>query len=200
MVKNLPEMQKTQIWFLGQEDPQEKGMAPDSSILAWRIPWTEAPGGLWSMGSQRVGHNWVNNTHTIFLNFIYLHLFLAVLGLHCYAGFSLVTAKVGSVQASQCCGEQALGHVDFSGCGSRLWSMGSVVVEHGLSCPMASGVFMEQGLNPCLLHWQVDSLSPSQHGRLKWRIIYCKYQALCGNDQILKCMLSRHRKKPGEKN
>ena len=51
-VKNLPAMQKTQVRFLGQEDPLEEGMATHSSILAWRIPWTEEPGRLQSMGSQ----------------------------------------------------------------------------------------------------------------------------------------------------
>ena len=51
-VKNLPVMQETQVWSLGQEDPLEKGMANHSSILAWRIPQTEEPGGLHSMGSQ----------------------------------------------------------------------------------------------------------------------------------------------------
>ena len=54
MVKNLPAMQGTQVQSLGQEDPLEKGMATHSSILAWRIPWTEKPGGLQSMGFQRV--------------------------------------------------------------------------------------------------------------------------------------------------
>ena len=54
MVKNLPAMQETWVRFLGQEDPLEKGMATHSSILAWRIPWTEEPGGLQSVGSQRV--------------------------------------------------------------------------------------------------------------------------------------------------
>ena len=56
MVKNLPAMQETQVQSLGWENPLEKGMATHSSILAWRIPWTEEPGGLQSMGSQRVGH------------------------------------------------------------------------------------------------------------------------------------------------
>ena len=55
-IKNLPAMQKTWVWFLGQEDPLEKEIATHSSVLAWRIPWTEGPGGLQSMGSQRVGH------------------------------------------------------------------------------------------------------------------------------------------------
>ena len=56
-VKNLPTMQETWVQFLGQEDPLEKGMATHSIILAWRILWTEEPGGLQSMGWQRVGHN-----------------------------------------------------------------------------------------------------------------------------------------------
>ena len=59
-VKNLPamqELQETQFQSLGQEDPLEKRMAAHSSILAWEIPWTEEPGGLQSMGSQRVGHD-----------------------------------------------------------------------------------------------------------------------------------------------
>ena len=55
--KNPLTMQKTQVEFPGQEDPMEKDMATHSSILAWRIPWTEEPGGLQSMESQRVGHN-----------------------------------------------------------------------------------------------------------------------------------------------
>ena len=56
-VKNPPEMQETQVLSLGWEDLREKGMATHSSIRAWRIPWTEEPGGLQSMGLQRVGHN-----------------------------------------------------------------------------------------------------------------------------------------------
>ena len=57
MVKNLPLVQETQIRSLGGEDPLEKGMETHSSILAWRIPWTEDPGGLQSMRLQRVGHD-----------------------------------------------------------------------------------------------------------------------------------------------
>ena len=57
MVKNLPAMQETQVRSLRQEDPLEKEMATHSSILAWRIPWTEEPGGLQSMRLQTVGHN-----------------------------------------------------------------------------------------------------------------------------------------------
>ena len=53
-VKNLPTMRETQVRSLGQEDPLEKEMATHCSTLAWRIPWTEGPGGAQSMGSQRV--------------------------------------------------------------------------------------------------------------------------------------------------
>ena len=55
--KNLPVMPETWVQSLGQEDPLEKEMATHSSILAWKIPWTEEPGGLQSMGSQKVGHD-----------------------------------------------------------------------------------------------------------------------------------------------
>ena len=57
MVKHLPVTQEIQVRPLGQEDPLEKGMATHSSILAWRIPWTEEPGGLQSVGSQSVRHD-----------------------------------------------------------------------------------------------------------------------------------------------
>ena len=54
----MQETQETQLWFLGREDPLEKEMATDSSVLAWKITWTEEPGRLQSMESQRVGHDW----------------------------------------------------------------------------------------------------------------------------------------------
>ena len=57
MVKNLPAMQETMVRPLGQEDPLEKELATHSSILAWRIPWTEEPGRLQTMGPQRAGHD-----------------------------------------------------------------------------------------------------------------------------------------------
>ena len=60
-VKNLPATQESRVWSLGLEDPLEKGMAIHSSILAWRIPWTEEPGRLQSMGSQRVRNDWATN-------------------------------------------------------------------------------------------------------------------------------------------
>ena len=57
MVKNLPAMWETQVRSLDWEDPLEKRMVIHSSILAWRIPWTEEPGGVQSIGSHRVGHD-----------------------------------------------------------------------------------------------------------------------------------------------
>ena len=57
MAKNLPSMQETWVGFLGQEDLLEKGMITHSSILAWKIPWSEELGGLQSLGSQRAGHD-----------------------------------------------------------------------------------------------------------------------------------------------
>ena len=60
MVKNLPAMQETRVLSLSWEDSLQKGMATHSSILAWRIPWTEESGGIQSMGSQRVGRDWLS--------------------------------------------------------------------------------------------------------------------------------------------
>ena len=57
VVKNLPTMQEMWVWPLGQEDPLEEEMATYSNILAWKIPWTEKPGRLQSMGLKRVGHD-----------------------------------------------------------------------------------------------------------------------------------------------
>ena len=63
MVKKLPAMQETQVQSLSWEDPLEKGLAAPSSILAWSIPWTEEPGGLQSMGSQRTLHSVQSLSH-----------------------------------------------------------------------------------------------------------------------------------------
>ena len=67
MVKNLPSMQKTWVWSLGRKDLLEKEMAIHSSILAWRIPWTQEPGKPW--GHKRVRHNWATK---LLLNYIYV--------------------------------------------------------------------------------------------------------------------------------
>ena len=82
MVKNLPAMWETWVRLLGQEDPLKEGMTTHS--IAWRIPWTEEPGGLQSMGSQRLGHDYAtkytHKSHTVhtctylFRFFLQLHL------------------------------------------------------------------------------------------------------------------------------
>ena len=65
MVKNLPAMWETQVWSLGWEVSLEKGLVIHLSILAWKIPWTEEPGRLQPMGSQRVRHYWATFTHLL---------------------------------------------------------------------------------------------------------------------------------------
>ena len=71
MVKSLPVMQETWVWSLGQKDTLEKGMATHSIILTWRIPWTEEPGRLQSMGLQRLKHNWAAKTFTFHVYYMY---------------------------------------------------------------------------------------------------------------------------------
>ena len=78
VVKNLPAIQEKQVRSLGLEDPLKEEMATHSSIPAWRIPWTEEPGGLQSVGSQGIGHNWA---HTyvcicIYTARVYLHIYM----------------------------------------------------------------------------------------------------------------------------
>ena len=64
MVKNLPTVQETYVQSLDREDPLEEKMATHSNILAWKIPWTEEPGELQSIGLQRIGHNRSDLAHT----------------------------------------------------------------------------------------------------------------------------------------
>ena len=79
MVKNMPATWEIQVQSLGREDPLEKGMANDTSILAWRIPWAEEPGGLQCMGSQRV-----RLTERLCYSFYYL-----LPGIYIYVPFSV---------------------------------------------------------------------------------------------------------------
>ena len=87
-------MQETWFWSLGWEDPLEKGTDIHSSILAWRTPWTEEPCGLQFMGSQRIRHNWVTFTHTLFIVEIILLLFC-----HCHV-LIFVIPWIAACQAS----------------------------------------------------------------------------------------------------
>ena len=89
MVKNQPAMQETGVGYLGQEDPLEKGMATHSSVLACRIPQTEEPGGLQSMG-RRVGHDWTTNNFTFtFSRSKNVKIFYYTLYVSCASLFSL---------------------------------------------------------------------------------------------------------------
>ena len=89
LVKNLPAMQDTQLQSLGWENPQEKEMATHSSILACRIPWTEEPGGLQPIGSQRIGHDFhfSKGGKIVMLTFSYAHIeFTCRIAFVCLAG------------------------------------------------------------------------------------------------------------------
>ena len=67
VVEHMPAIQETWVWSLGWEDPLEKEMTVHSNILAWGILWKEEPGGLQSIGSQRVGHDWTTNTYLLLI-------------------------------------------------------------------------------------------------------------------------------------
>ena len=86
-----PAMQEVWVWSLDQENPLEKGMVTRSSILARGIPWTEKPGGLQSMGSQRVRHDWATNTHTY--TYTHLHTYTYTY-IHTHTHKSLCCAEV----------------------------------------------------------------------------------------------------------
>ena len=77
MVKHLPTMRETRVRSLGWEDPLEKEMATHSSTIAWKFPWTEEPGRLQSMGSQRVGHDLAHFQ----VKYIYIHPFATMTSL-----------------------------------------------------------------------------------------------------------------------
>ena len=150
MVKNLPMMQETWVWSLGQEDPLEKGMATHSCILAWRIPWTEEPGGLQSMGSQRIRYDWVTNTSLqnlyVFLRFTDLWFFVDNL---CDEK-SLFIYLFLAMQDLCCC------LWAFSGCSKwRLLSSCGVWASHcGFSCAAGPLGHKTAGFNSCSMQTQ----------------------------------------------
>ena len=103
---------------------------------------------------------------------LFIYLFLAVLGLHCCIGCSLVVVRglliavafLATEHRLQACGLHWLWHMGSVVAAPRLGSAASVVVVHKLSCAMAFGIFPDQGLNSCLLHWQVHTLPLSHQG------------------------------------
>ena len=116
VVKNLSARREIQVQFLGWEDPLEKGMATHSSILAWRILWPEEPGGLQSMGLQRVGHNWVTDTFKKISALVCWHVF----SLHIYVKAS---SCLSLHQAGQCCKSILTGHF-LSAVPQLFWLLG----------------------------------------------------------------------------
>ena len=119
VVKNLPAMQETWVWSLGWEDPLEKGMAAHSSILGWRIPWMEEPGGVQSTGSQSVIYSLGTNTFSFYV-FIWLHQVWVVAW-----GIFVESFRIS------CCDTQIL----------YLWPVGSVVAC-GVSCSVAWSILL----------------------------------------------------------
>ena len=88
-------MQETWVWSLDQEGSLEEGVVTHSSILAWRIPWTGKSGGLQSMGSQRVGHDWVINTHMLSGYFLVSFLTFSCCGCRNFCPLGLSVSKTG---------------------------------------------------------------------------------------------------------
>ena len=132
MVKNLPAVQETLGQFLDWEDPLKKEMATHSTILAWRIPWTEVPGRLESVGLQRARHDWVTNSCT----FLQAHFALpgrtflhsgTHIHLHCHpltSPWSLDTAADGQVLCATCaptCQVWSLAEFGLLGQQARVW-------------------------------------------------------------------------------
>ena len=103
MVEHLPAMRETWVHSLAREDPLEKEMATHSSTLAWKIPWTEEPCRLQSMGSQRVGHDWTTSLHFLIVNLqccVYSKV-MCVCVCVCVYTASLVTQSVKNLPAMQ---------------------------------------------------------------------------------------------------
>ena len=118
IVKNLPAMKETQetwVQSLGREDPLEEGMATHPSILAWKISRTEEPGGLQSMGSQRIGHDWATNTLTLSLA-MYNLIFPLVLNLESSLGSPQVFSEQASCPGSSVAFQITPGYLDACEC------------------------------------------------------------------------------------
>ena len=106
----MQETEEMPVQSLGQEDPLEEEKATHSSILAWRIPWTEESGGLQSMGSQRVGHDWANEcTHTQLPSYVPLSLSSLPSPVFLNAWVSSAhTTKVSDMRICSMCGQRAM--------------------------------------------------------------------------------------------
>ena len=146
MVKNLPAVKETQVRSLGWDNPLKKGLATHSSILAWKVLWTEKPGRLQSLGSQRAGHSWATKTSTDLL-----------------VQRRMVIPRV-------CVHVQF--HLTLRPCGlwhsKRLCPWGSPGKSTGVGCRLLlQRIFLDQGWNTHLLQWQAHSL-PLGTGKSLW--------------------------------
>ena len=165
-------MPETHVQSLGGEDLLEKDIAIHSSILAWRVPWTEEPGGLWSIGSQRVGHDWVTN-HAHMQEKLFLELSLGFLGLlsftssflhfkiniHiCCLGFpgssigkeSNCNARMQVLFTKQC--STLCDPMNCNSTGSSVHGILQARILEWVAIPFSRGIFPTQGLNLGLLH------------------------------------------------
>ena len=160
-VKNLPAVQEPRemhIWSLGQEDPLEEVMATPSSILAWRMPWTEEPGGLQSIASQRVGHDWSD--------LACIHVYVCV-SKACYLVWRTslnptVSSRLPLSPLLQADCAKLLFVTPLTIAARLLCPWHSPGKNTGGSChDLLQWIFLTQGLNPsllCLLLWWVGSL------------------------------------------
>ena len=183
-------MQQTWVWSLGWEDPLEKEMATPSSILAWRISWTEEPGRLQSMGSQRVGHTWVftfrilsTSLHPPSFWSFELKSLLWTWNTKYFAPLSIIHTLAQALEIHHCLSlHRMLSHVWLFVDSCAVAHQAPLLTEFSSQNTVVGCHFstlrdpQTQGWNPCLvclLHWQVDSLywchlgSPSQNLGIK---------------------------------
>ena len=164
-LKRLPGMQETWVRSLGREDPLEKEMATHSSTLAWRIPWTEEPGGLQSTGSQRVGHDWTTSlTHSL------MHLYSVPLNL-CFSiwkhmqkqKITKMLVHLGYIDLVPCDTVTQLRTIIF--CHTTHTTCGILVLLPGIQpAPLALEV-----PNPRLNHWTTGGNPKNFKKNIKYR-------------------------------
>ena len=119
-VKNMPAMQESRIQPLGREDPLEKGMATHSSTSAWRIPRTEEPGGLQSVGWQRVRHDWATNTTRVHDMFLPCYVFILIINHHHLLSFFVFWVFLHRKLLGRYCGATVISNPEFLPSGSSL--------------------------------------------------------------------------------
>ena len=147
MVKNLPAMRETQVWSLGQEDPQQERMTIHSSIHTWRIPQTEEPVGIQSMGLQRVEHKWTTNTFNVKSIHFSLSTDLDRIS-HILIYYTFIFHPVWDIMSSSFSSVQSLSHVWL--CNSMDCSMPGLPIHH-----------QPPEFTETHVHWVGDAIQPS---------------------------------------